>query len=168
MEPAKRLAGCTVPDVALAATSRQSINLGRLQGRSVVFCYPWTGRPGHPNPPNWDDIPSAHGSTPQAEAYGRLHGELAKLRVQVFGLSLQDTDWQTEFATRLALPFALLSDVARGFSRPLDLPTFETGSVVYLRRLTLVVNDGRIEAVRYPIDVPGRDAEETLALLSSR
>jgi peroxiredoxin len=162
------LAGCAVPDVALQATSGRSINVGRLAGRAVVFCYPWTGRPGHPNPPNWDAIPGAHGSTPQAEAYGRLHGEFAKLDVQVFGLSLQSTDWQSEFAKRVALPFALLSDAGGNFSRQLDLPTFETGGVAYLMRLTLVINRNRIEAVRYPIDMPERDAEETLALLSAR
>lgn len=162
------LAGRDVPDVALPATSGQPINLRRLGRQSVVFCYPWTGRAGYPNPPHWDDIPGAHGSTPQAEAYARLYEEFANRGVQIFGLSLQDTDWQTEFAMRAALPFALLSDVAHGFSRPLDLPTFETGGIVYLCRLTLIVNDGRIGAVRYPVDEPGRDAEATLALLSSR
>ena len=59
--------GRRMPDLALPTTAGRSVNFAELSGRAVVFCYPWTGRPGQPNPPSWDDIPGAHGSTPEAE-----------------------------------------------------------------------------------------------------
>ena len=62
------IAGTRLPDVALTATFGAPVNLARFQERAVVFVYPFTGTPGQPNPPGWDDIPGAHGSTPEAEA----------------------------------------------------------------------------------------------------
>lgn len=162
------LVGRALPDVALPATSGPPVNLRQRKGRSIVFVYPWTGRPGHPNPPDWDNIPGAHGSTPQAQAYARAHDAFEKLRVRIFGLSLQYGEWQSEFARRMALPYPLLSDATSQFSGQLALPAFETGGIGYLRRLTMIVDNGIIETVRYPIASPERDAEETLALLSSR
>lgn len=163
-----RLIGLKLPNVALDATSGPPVNLARLRGRSVVFIYPWTGRPGHPDPPNWDVIPGAHGSTPRAMGYAKHHASFEKLGTRIFGLSLQDAEWQAEFAQRAGLPFALLSDHKGEFSRPLDLPVFQTGCADYLRRLTLVAKDGRVETVRYPVPVAEGDAEETLAMLLSR
>ena len=63
------IAGTRLPDVALVATHGAPVNLARFQERAVVFVYPYTGTPGQPNPPGWDDIPGAHGSTPEV---GRL------------------------------------------------------------------------------------------------
>jgi peroxiredoxin len=165
---AANLLGRQLPDCALPATNGEPVNLRRLGGQSVVFIYPWTGKPGHPNPPGWDNIPGAHGSTPQAQAYARLHDAFAKLSIRIFGLSLQDGAWQSEFAQRMGLPFPLLSDVRREFSREMNLPMFETGGVDYLKRLTVIVLNRRIANVRYPVESPERDAEEILALVSSR
>jgi peroxiredoxin len=160
--------GRRVPDVELAATTDGTINPCRLTGDLVIFCYPWTGRPGLPNPPNWDHIPGAHGSTPQAQAYAALHGRFIESGAQVFGLSLQPTDYQKEFASRCALPFALLSDAKRQFSQILDLPVFETGNVTYLSRLTVIASDGVIRHVHYPVPDPAGDAASVLAWLESR
>jgi peroxiredoxin len=41
-------------------------------------------------------------------------------------------------------------------------------SVVLLKRLTLVVRDGRIEKVFYPVFPPDRNAEEVLDWLSRK
>ena len=51
----------------------RKVNFAKLAGMAIVYCYPWTGRPGLPNPPDWDDIPGAHGSTPQAEGFRDLY-----------------------------------------------------------------------------------------------
>ena len=139
-----------------------------IKGRAVIFCYPWTGRPGHADPPDWDTIPGAHGSTPQAQAYSMACEHFRSIGVKLFGLSLQDAGWQQEFATRHGLPFPLLSDAERKFSTALGLPSFTTGGIEYLKRLTLIVCDGVIEAVRFPVLAPEKDAEETLTLLQPR
>jgi peroxiredoxin len=70
--------GQALPDVELPATTGAPVNLRRLPGSTVIFCYPWTGRPGLPDPPGWDNIPGAHGSTPQAQAYAALHADFVK------------------------------------------------------------------------------------------
>jgi peroxiredoxin len=163
----QHLVGRKLPDVALPSTGGIVEMPARMKGRAVIFCYPWTGRPGHPNPPGWDAIPGAHGSTPQALAYSSAHGQFRARAAAVYGMSLQDTEWQSDFSTRSGLPFPLLSDQARQFSRALGLPTFETGGQDYLERLTLIARDGIITAVRYPVPSPERDAEEVLAWLAS-
>jgi peroxiredoxin len=121
-----------------------------------------------PNPPDWDHIPGAHGSTPQAQAYAALYSQISARDVKVFGLSLQTTEYQQEFALRCALPFALLSDADRQFSKALKLPEFDAGGVTYLSRLTLLATNGAIRHVRYPVPDPAGDAAAMLAWLESR
>jgi len=131
-----------------------------------VFVYPWTGRPGLPNPPRWDDIPGAHGSTPEAEGFRDAHDAFRDLGFGVFGLSGQTTADQQEFAARMHLPFPLLSDAAGTLRTALALPGFESGGVTYLKRLTFVLRDGRIERTVYPVHPPHTHASELLISLS--
>jgi peroxiredoxin len=161
----QHLVGRRLPDVALEATSGGPVELARMPGRMVLFCYPYTGRPGYEDPPYWDEIPGAHGSTPQARAYSELYGDFRRLGIRLFGVSLLSTEWQREFVKRMGLSFRLLSDEQRQFSGKLYLPLFETGGVDYLQRLTIIARDGMIEHLRYPIAEPEKDAAQTLALL---
>jgi peroxiredoxin len=134
----------------------------------VVFVYPWTGRPGLPNPPDWDVIPGAHGSTPEAEGFRDLYPEYRALGAKVSGLSCQDQSHQREFAARLGLPYALLSDRGHLLRRTLALPVFETGGTTYLKRLTLVVRDGRLVRHFYPVHPPDKHAGEVLSWLRAQ
>lgn len=154
--------GTTVPPVALPATDGTAVNLAALRGRSVVIVYPWTGRPGFPNPPDWDLIPGAHGSTPELEGFRARHGDFAQEGVRLFGLSRQDTAYQRQLVARLGLPFPILSDEAGAFGAALELPTFATGGETYLKRLTLVIAHSRIERVFYPVIDPAGHAAEVL------
>jgi peroxiredoxin len=157
--------GLRMPDVALPSTGGDKINFAALPGMAIVYCYPWTGRPGLPNPPAWDDIPGAHGSTPQAEGFRDLHAGFQQVEAAVFGLSTQPTEYQRELVGRLALPFEMVSDERFALQQALDLPTFATGGVTYLKRLTLAVRDGRIERVYYPISSPAAHPREVCAWL---
>ena len=159
------LMGRKLPDLELPATDGRLINPSRLAGTSVFFCYPFTGRPNYPNPPNWDNIPGAHGSTPQALAFSMHYKDFERLDVKVFGLSFQDAAWQKEFVTRTSLLVPLLSDHEKLFSLALALPTFKAGAVDYLKRITLISQNGVIAHLRYPIDVPENEAAETLRLI---
>ena len=154
--------GTNVPPVALPATDGTAVNLAALRGRSVVIVYPWTGRPGFPNPPAWDLIPGAHGSTPELEGFRARHGDFAQEGVRLFGLSRQDTAYQRELVARLGLPFPILSDEAGAFGAGLTLPTFATGGTTYLKRLTLSIANSRIERVFYPVIDPAGHAAEVL------
>lgn len=160
--------GLALPPVALPATTSGEVTLSNIPGWVTLFVYTWTGRPGVSNPPGWDTIAGAHGSTPEAEGFRNLHLAFVEHGVQVFGVSVQDTDWQQEFAARLDLPFALLSDAALVLQRALRLPTFETGGTIYLKRLTLVARDGRLERVFYPVHPPEAHAREVLLWIEER
>ena len=72
--------GLTLPSIALPATDGGMFALAASQGRSVLIVYPWTGRPGHPNPPDWDFIPGAHGSTPELEGFRDRHDDFTRAR----------------------------------------------------------------------------------------
>lgn len=159
--------GLRLPSIALPSTHGGTVDLSTRSGMAVVFAYTWTGRPGLANPPAWDDIPGAHGSTPQAEGFRNLYSAFASTDVEVFGLSLQSSDWQRELVERLQLPFPLLSDADRDLQRALRLPVFETGGVTYLKRLTLFVVDGRIRRTFYPVHPPDAHAREVLAWLAA-
>jgi peroxiredoxin len=154
--------GLTLPRISLAATTGGEICIAEAEGISILVVYPWTGRPGVPNPPNWDDIPGAHGSTPELEGFRDLAGQFAGLNVGLFGLSRQTTDWQREMAARLRLTFPILSDAQGHFASALSLPSFATGGKSYLKRLTLVVSSGAIETLFFPVPDPASHAGEVL------
>ncbi len=160
------LAGTRLPDVALVATRGAPVNLARFQERAIVFVYPFTGTPGQPNPANWDDIPGAHGSTPEAEGFRDCYAAFQEQGYEVFGLSGQSPEEQKAFASRTGMPFQLLSDAALQFADALQLPRFEAGSKPFLARLTLVVRNGVIYRCIYPVERPAEHAREILAELS--
>lgn len=156
---ADHLPGTAVPDLALPATDGSAVSPAGLHGRTVLYAYPRTGRPGEPElVEDWDLIPGARGCTPEACGFRDHHAELAELGAGVFGLSTQDTDCQREAADRLGLPFALLSDERLDLARRMGLPTFEVAGHELLRRLTLLVRDGMVEHVWYPVFPPGEHA----------
>jgi peroxiredoxin len=165
---ADHLAGMALPPIALKATDGSSVRLDELTGRTVVFAYPRTGRPGEPSlggDEHWDAIPGARGCTPQACSFRDEYARFAAADTRVLGLSTQDTAYQQEAAERLHLPYALLSDEGLELATALRLPTFDVDGITLLKRLTLVVRDGVIESVIYPVFPPDRSAEQALARL---
>ncbi len=163
---ARHLAGMKLPDLALPATRGGAINLALLAGRSVLYIYPRTGVPGVDLPPGWDDIPGARGCTPQSCGFRDHFAEIKALGVShLFGLSSQDTDYQREAAERLHLPFAILSDAKLAFARALNLPTFSVAGMTLLKRMALVVDDGIVDKVFYPVFPPDQNAADVVAWL---
>ncbi|MGD0332703.1 MAG: peroxiredoxin [Xanthobacteraceae bacterium] len=163
---ARHLTGRKLPDLALPATRGGAVNLSLLAGRTVLYIYPRTGVPGVDLPPGWDDIPGARGCTPQSCGFRDHFAELKALGVShLFGLSTQDTDYQREAAGRLHLPFAILSDAKLAFARALGLPTFSVAGMTLLKRMALVIDDGVIVKVFYPVFPPDKNAAEVIAWL---
>lgn len=160
------LAGMRVPSVPLLSTAGRVIDLTSLPGRTVLYCYPRTGRPDVEPPKGWNEIPGARGCTPESCAFRDHCKELQSLGAQVFGLSAQSSEDQREAAARLDLPFELLSDAKLDFANALGLPTFQVEAMTLIKRLTLILSDGRIEKVFYPVFPPDRHAEEVLAWLA--
>lgn len=160
------LPGLRLPALALPATTGPSVDLSSLPGLTVLYAYPRTGQPDQPLPTDWDVIPGARGCTPQSCAFRDHHAELAAAGARVFGLSTQDTAYQTEAAGRLHLPFPLLSDAEGGLARALNLPTFQVDGMTLLRRVTLILHDGVIQKVFYPVFPPDQNAAQVLAWLA--
>ena len=163
---AAHLSGTRAPDVALPSTAGGAVVLSRYSGRSVVYAYPRTGVPGEKSlDKNWEMIPGARGCTPQSCAFRDHHKELGEAGARVFGLSTQDTAFQRDAAERLHLPFQLLSDDRLELADALKLPTMVVGDVTLMKRFTLILRDGVIEHVFYPVFPPDKHAEVVLAWL---
>ena len=164
---ARHLIGMVMPDVALAATNGTRISLANRPGRIVVFGYPRTGRPGEIGPvADWDMIPGARGCTPQTCAFRDLAADLKAAGArEIYGLSTQDAGYQQELANRLHLPFPILSDETLELTWALNLPTMQVAGMTLIRRLALVIKDGRIAKVFYPVFPPDRNAGDVLVYL---
>lgn len=162
------LIGTQLPTLALISTEGEAVDLSVLIGRSVVYAFPRMGRPDQPLLDGWDMIPGARGCTPQSCAF-RDHAEQLRAAgaAHLFGLSTQNTSYQREAVERLHLPFSLLSDENLSFVKALSLPTFETAGMTLLKRLTLVINDGMIEHVFYPVFPPDKNAAEVVEWLEN-
>jgi DNA-binding transcriptional MerR regulator len=162
------LVGVPVPSLGFYATDGRPVDLAALgPGRSIVFVYPLTGRPGVDLPGSLLEILGARGSTEQASWFRDQHAELLAAGVaRVFGLSAQSTGYQRELVHRLRLPYPLLPDPRMTLATALGLPTFGTGDMVLYRRLTLVIHDDVIEHVFHPIAAPAMHALEVLQWLS--
>jgi peroxiredoxin len=165
---ARHLTGARLPDLALAATDGAQVNLARLQGRTVVYVYPRTGRPGQALPTGWNEIPGARGCTPQSCSFRDHFAALKRLGVaQLFGLSTQDLDYQREAVLRLHLPFAILSDADFRLTDALKLPTFEVDGMRLIKRMAWVIDHGVITRVFYPVFPPDQSAEDVVAWIQA-
>ena len=165
---AKHLSGLRLPDFALTATDGAAVNLSRLVGRTVVYVYPRTGKPGQPLPTDWDAIPGARGCTPQSCGFRDHFAEFKRLGVaQLFGLSTQDTDYQQEVVGRLHLPFAILSDKDLKLTHALKLPTFAVDGMTLIKRMAWIIDDGVISHVFYPVFPPDRSAAQVVAWIQA-
>ena len=166
---AAHLTGMTIPSVRLRATDDTSVALSALEGRTVVFAYPRTGEPGKIGlVDDWDMIPGARGCTPQTCAFRDLFADLkAAGAAQVFGLSTQSNAYQTEMASRLHLPFPVLSDEALELTHALRLPTMSVAGLTLIKRLALIIDNARITHVFYPVFPPDRNAGDVLEWLQA-
>ncbi len=162
------LLGMFMPNVSLPSTEGGGVSLDQLSGWNVIFFYPMTGRPDTPLPDGWDSIPGARGCTPQSCSFRNLSQELASNGVTaIYGISTQSTEYQLEAATRLHLPFELLSDAELHLTSALQLPTMEVSGMTLIRRLTLILHGPKIEHVFFPVFPPDRSAVDVLKFMEN-
>jgi peroxiredoxin len=159
------LRGTPMPALALPATDGRVVRVDVVPegaDRLVLYAYPRTG---DPLTPDWDLIPGARGCTPESCGFRDHSALLRDAGAAVAGISTQDTEDQREVAERLGLSFPLLSDADLALTESLRLPKFTIGGHTLLKRLTLVVRDGAIEHVFYPVFPPDTHAAAVLAWL---
>jgi peroxiredoxin len=166
---ADHLKGMRLPNLSLPTTGGRTIQLENLGARrTVIYCYPMTGVPGTPLPEGWDLVPGARGCTPQACNFRDRHKELTQFGVAVYGLSTQSTEYQREMAERNHLPFEILSDSEFRLCDALRLPTFTMAGTRLLKRLTLIIKEGEIEHVLYPVFPSNESADRVIEWLKAR
>jgi peroxiredoxin len=162
------LIGMKLPDIDLLATDGSVVNLSAQKRKTVVYCYPMTGKPGVSLPEGWDEIPGARGCTPQSCSFRDHHSELSALGADVFGLSAQDNEYQREMVERLHLPFLVLSDDDFRFCEAMRLPTFEVHGMRLLKRVTIIADNNVVISVHYPIFPSYSDAAWVVEQLSNQ
>jgi peroxiredoxin len=162
---ADHLIGLRVPSLMLTATSGEHVDLSILRGRAVVYAYPMTGVPNVEPPAGWNDIPGARGCTPETIAFRDQNDAFGALGVTVFGLSTQSPEYQKELSDRLSLSFSILSDCEFALTEALRLPTMTVAGMRLLRRLTLIITNGTIVHVFYPVFPPNQAAADAIVWL---
>jgi peroxiredoxin len=166
---ADHLRGLAIPSLRLSSTLGGDVDLADLAaGRLVAYLYPRTGRPGEPLPEGWNEIPGAHGCTPQSCAYRDGLAEFERLGATLVGISAQSHEDQLEFSRREHIFFPMLSDMGLDMARALELPTFEAAGLTLYKRLTLVAETGTVVKAFYPVFPPDRDAATVLDWLAFR
>lgn len=164
----KHLENSKLPNVELTSTGGNFVNLSMCKGLGVVYVFPRAGRPDSPLLDGWDLIPGARGCTPQACAFRDHFLELKDLGVDfLFGMSTQTVEDQQEIVSRLHLPFPLLSDQSLAFSEAAKLPLFKTNGLVLLKRFTMILKEGRVQKIFYPVFPPDQNAADVIHWLRS-
>ncbi len=164
------LLGMRIPRVKLRSSKDRLVDVGEASKRAVLFFYPRTGRPAVDPPKGWGLIAGARGCTPESCAYRDHHSEFVGLGYEVYGVSTQRSEDQKEFAARSNIQYEILSDSKLELTRALNLPTFEVEEipVPLIKRLTIVVHDGIITKVFYPVFPPDKNAVEVLDYLGTQ
>jgi peroxiredoxin len=163
------LPGMKAPSLPLRSTRGRMVNLADpTSERVIVYAYPRTGTPDKEVPAHWNEIPGARGCTPQSCSMRDHYKEVKALSAEIFGLSTQTTEYQKEMVERLHLPFEVLSDADLRLTHALSLPTFDFDGMTLIKRLTLVLKNGHIEKVFYPVFPPDKHGEQIVAWLKRK
>lgn len=164
------LQGERIPELTLATSNNATVDLSALgAGRTIIYIYPLTGRPGQDLPDGWDAIPGARGCSTEACDFRDHHAELHRAgATRVYGMSSQSVEYQAEVVERLHLPFTMISDPTFSVADALGLPSFPApGHNRLYARLTLVIRDSVIEHVFHPIFPPNAHAQQVLDWLTT-
>ena len=159
------LEGMAFPSLELESTIGP-LTLAKLPESTVVYIYPRSSAD-NVDPEGWDAIPGARGCSPQGCAFRDHQSELSALGASVFGLSTQDVPYLQDETTRLHLPFPLVSDSAMQLKETLNLPLLgiKVEGDSFYQRITLIIREGQIVKVFYPVFPPDKNAENVIEWL---
>ncbi len=145
--------GKKAPPFKLPATSGGSIKLADLKGSQVVlYFYPRDNTPG---------------CTTESGDFAAAYDLFAKANTTIFGVSQDTIKSHQKFATKLALPFELLSDESGDVCRLFDvlkLKKMYGKEFVGIERSTFLIDtSGKVIEHWRKVKVPGH-VDEVLAL----
>tara|TARA_B100001123_G_C15306808_1_gene1022936 strand:+ start:2133 stop:2687 length:555 start_codon:yes stop_codon:yes gene_type:complete len=162
----KHLINKIIPNIALLNQDGNYLRLRRNDSfRIVLYCYPMTGSPEKSLPLNWDNIPGARGCTPQTCSFRDNYDDIIKYNAIPIGLSTQTVSEIKEMVKRLMVPYDILSDSELKFCKIMNLPTFKINKLVFIKRLTLIIEHSTINKVFYPIFPPDLHIYEVIEWL---
>ena len=165
---ADHLVGLEFPKLELDS-SEGPVDLAQLGARlAVLYVYPGDRHPGVDRAPTWDAIPGARGCTPQSFARSAITPTSSGSSGRASASSAQSLEQQIGYARREHMPFPVVADPELQLRDALPLPTFEFGGVTLYKRVTLVVEAGRVQHVFYPVFPPDRNAADVLDWLRAR
>ncbi len=163
---ARRDTGAAVPDIALPATDGSLVSLAGLKGRTVVYAYPMTGRPGAALRAG-TRYPARENTAIVCLPATTMRKLLAAGVARVFGLSTQDSDYQRESGGAAAPAVPPFMDAALRLTTELRLPVMLVDGARLLKRMALIIEDGLIAHVFYPVFPPDRNAADAAGLVES-
>ena len=164
----KHLLNQTLPDISLANQSGNLLKLNRKDiFRIVLYCFPMTGHPDKSLPPGWDKIPGARGCTPETCSFRDHYDDLIKLNAIPIGLSTQSVVELEEMTRRLKVPYDVVSDSNLIFTNLMKFPTFKIAEKVFIKRLTLIIENSIIKKVFYPIFPPDLHIKDVINWLKN-
>jgi peroxiredoxin len=144
------------PDTPLGPFARQS--LAELASRETLLIYL--------APAEVEDEPS--GADTMGRAYRDQQDALHDLGVHTIGVSTQPLSEQHELADVELFKQTLLADERLVLARTLGLPvTIRSARAIEYQPIVLIVKDGRIAHVIYPIGSPRASAKEALEWLAA-
>ena len=163
------LLGTKVPALRLLADDGEQADPVTDAAYTVLYCFPGAYARKDAYPPGWSAIPGAPGCTLESCTYRDRLADFTAAGAAVRGVSTQRPDEQRAFAAKEGLRFPLLSDADLALTAALRLPTFRAAGVSRLKRLTLVVDAGRVvRDVQYPVTDVTASVEAALEAVNSR
>ena len=155
-----------ISSISLQNQDGNQLKLNRLDTfRIVLYCFPMTGRPDKPLPPNWSSIPGANGCTSQTCSFRNNYEKFIASNSIPIGVSTQSVEDLKEMVKRLQVPYDVLSDENLDFANLLDLPRFSINDKIFIKRLTLIIEKSIVKKVFYPIFQPDKHVNEVLEWL---
>lgn len=171
-----RLLGVPAPDVELPFSPEEVLTGSVLsladlaRRRSLVVCFygdlvPLDAGRGESGAPRVEvEVERA-----RARGWRDYEAELGELGYEVVGVSAQSAKVQAQFAGDWLLGFTLLSDKGLLMADLLGLPTRRgSGGEQVYDALTVLIRDGRISRVFYPVDESACDAAIVTASIRTR
>lgn len=155
-----RLMHKQLPALELEWMPGQWLSLQALGSKQlVIYCQPGTELDA-PVVEHEQDERLLGADAAESRSFAERDLELAALNHHVVGVSSQSSARQLSLATQEALPHLMLSDDRLDLADEMGLPTFESDGLCLYERLTLVVRDGQVEKVFYPVPDPATHASE--------
>jgi peroxiredoxin len=168
---AARLVGVPIPSVVLTAAGEYALNLRQFACAYPLVIYLYPGWANTSEMSCRGKSRESCGDTAlmdamQHRAFRDHQSDLEARGYRAIGVSSQSVEAQRRAMIDGRLTQRLLSDPGLGLAEQLQLPTFTEEGVRWYRRLTLVVHDGRVVKVFFPVSSAARSAAQVIAWMT--